>query len=282
MVEFKKAFVVGWPIEHSRSPLIHNFWIKQYGLSGSYDKTSCEPDNLSTFLKSLDENGLIGGNVTIPHKENAFKIVDDTDPVAKRLGAVNTVWRDGEKLCGSNTDGYGFLANLDDQAPDWDIDEQRKKGALVLGAGGAARAIVDALLQRGFTSIAIANRTRGRAEDLACHFGSNCHSFAIEDLSPKNPSPALIVNTTSVGMNDGKQPISLRGFSSDTVVNDIVYTPLWTPLLLDAKEKGMRTVDGLGMLLHQAVPGFERWFGVRPKVSQELRNILLKDLGEIS
>ena len=273
MVEFKKAFVVGWPIEHSRSPLIHNFWIKQYGLSGSYDKTSCEPDNLSTFLKSLDENGLIGGNVTIPHKENAFKIVDDTDPVAKRLGAVNTVWRDGEKLCGSNTDGYGFLANLDDQAPDWDIDEQRKKGALVLGAGGAARGVIQPLLDQKPQQLVVANRTSSKAELLADMFAAHGNIKGM-GLSDVNEGFDVIINSTSSGLSGQLPEVSPTIFNSNSVVYDMVYGSGNTVFNQWALDNGVHAAyDGLGMLVGQAAESFMLWRGLRPGTKQILREL---------
>ena len=231
------------------------------------------------ILRGLKQEGFIGGNVTIPHKEMAYKLAEQLDSNAKRLGAVNTLWLEGGILQGSNSDGYGFLANLDDRAPGWDDPSRLKRGALVLGAGGAARAIIDGLIQRGFSRIYIANRTLERAANLAETFGSVCEPVSL-DQAGQYRSIAIIINTTSIGMKDNKSPLDLSGFDQNTVVNDIVYTPLYTPLLKQADQLGMIAVDGLGMLLHQAVPGFEHWFGIRPQVTQELRKLLLVDLGE--
>ena len=280
MAEFKKAFVTGWPIEHSRSPLIHNYWLELHELAGSYVKHACPPEAIANFLSGLKESEFIGGNVTIPHKEAVCRLVDVLHLDAEILGAANTVWLADGKLHATNTDGYGFLANLDDRSPGWDSGECRKRGALVLGAGGAARPIVHALVERGFTSVFIANRTFSRAEALADRFGSACQAVDPANLPDAVRRCGLVVNTTSVGMNDNGSPIDLAGFEDDTIVNDIVYTPLLTPLLKQAGSLGMQPVDGLGMLLHQAVPGFERWFGVRPNVTPDLRALLLADLGE--
>ena len=280
MAEVQKAFVTGWPDEHSRSPLIHNYWLELHGLVGSYVKHACPPETIAKFLSSLKESEFIGGNVTIPHKEIVCQLVDVLHPDAEKLGAANTVWLAEGKLHATNTDGYGFLANLDDRSPGWDSSDRLKRGALVLGAGGAARPIVHALVQRGFTPVFIANRTVSRAEALAGRFGSDCQAVDPANLPDAVRRCGLVVNTTSVGMNDDASPIDLEGFEDDTIVNDIVYTPLLTPLLIQASALGMQPVDGMGMLLHQAVPGFERWFGVRPKVTPELRALLLADLGE--
>ncbi len=277
-----RAFITGWPVDHSRSPLIHGFWLKKHGLSAQYVKHACSKSDIEYFLKNLTNEGFVGGNVTIPHKEAAYQIVDILHSTAKALGAVNTVWLENSKLHGDNTDGYGFLANLDEQAPGWDVEEKQKCGALVLGAGGAARAIIYSLQQRGFNPIIIANRTVQRAETLAEKFGPPCCAVNINDLPDQALTVSLIVNTTSLGMGDNKNAaVDLAPFSKDTIINDIVYTPLVTPLLRQAQQLGMHPIDGLGMLLHQAVPGFERWFGVRPEVCQEQREVLLKDLGEI-
>jgi len=275
------AFVVGWPIDHSRSPLIHNYWIKQNGLRGTYQKHACEPENFALFLSQLGENGFVGGNITIPHKETAFDLVDECDSHARALGAVNTVWLHNGKLHGSNTDGYGFVANLDETAAGWSNAGRRQAGALVLGAGGAARAIVHALVERGFERIWIANRTPGRAGILARQFGSKCEPISLQEIADIAGQVRFVVNTTSVGMaGNNDRPVDVSLFCEGTIVNDIVYTPLITPLLKDATERGLQTADGLGMLLHQAVPGFERWFGVRPSVTPELRRLVLDDLGE--
>ena len=284
MADFKKAFVTGWPVKHSRSPIIHRYWLKQHGLleQGDYVKHPCEPDGLAEFLNNLDRDGFVGGNVTVPHKEEVFAFVKNPQPAAAALGAINTIWLENGELQGTNTDGYGFLANLDDRHPGWDSAENRDKGALVLGAGGASRAIIYALVQRGFSQVLIANRTLARAEQVAERFGPTCQAIAMSEVSAQTCQPSFIVNTTSIGMNDGESPLDLTGFSNDTIVHDIVYTPLITPLLAQADQLGMATVDGLGMLLHQAVLGFEKWFGVRPQVDETLRQLVLDDLGETS
>ncbi len=271
-----KVFVVGWPIDHSRSPIIHNYWIEQHGLKGSYERQACPPEDFERFLASMEGAGFIGGNVTIPHKEAAFRGVGWCDGTAQALGAVNTLWLDGGQICGSNTDGYGFLANLDDLAPGWSSVENLDRGALVIGAGGASRAVVHALVERGFKTVVIANRTLERAQQLAENFGPACLATGLADALDRLPAPAFVVNTTSLGMGKNVElPIDVSGLPEDTLVHDIVYTPLVTPLLGAARKSGLRTVDGLGMLLHQAVPGFERWFGIRPEVTAELRALVL-------
>ena len=279
-----RAFVTGWPIGHSRSPLVHGHWLAHYDIEGDYLRHPCKVEDFDDFISSFKDQGFVGGNVTLPHKEAAFASVVKKDTTATRLGAINTVWIENDEVVGSNTDGYGFTANLDEFASDWSDERRLKRGALVLGAGGASRAIIDSLMQRGFEKITIANRTLTRAVELREMFGEPCCAIAYEDIGDVEKKSSIIINTTSVGMAgtdlENEAPISLNGFSNDTIVNDIVYTPLITPLLHDAKTSGMRAVDGLGMLLHQAVPGFEKWFGVKPKVTQELRAALLADLGE--
>ena len=270
-----RAFVVGWPIAQSRSPLIHGHWLKVHGLAGSYERRAVPPEEIERFLADLPASGLAGGNVTVPHKEVAYRIASEKDDVATAMGAVNTLWIESGRLCGTNTDAVGFIANLDDRAPAWDADPGI---AVVLGAGGAARAVVWGLIRRGFT-VRLVNRTLARAEELAARFraGTTAHGFA--DLPRLLPEARLLVNTTSLGMTGkGDLDIDLAPLRDDTLVTDIVYVPLVTPLLAAAEARGLRTVDGLGMLLHQAVGGFERWFGVRPTVTDELRNLILADL----
>lgn len=282
MANQKKAFVTGWPVNHSRSPIIHRYWLQKHGLldQGDYVKHPCTSEDLPAFLTNLERDGFVGGNVTVPHKEDVFAFVKEPQPAAAALGAINTIWIENGELQGTNTDGYGFLANLDDRLPGWDNPDNLKKGALVLGAGGASRAIIYALVERGFSQVLIGNRTLARAEQLAERFGPTCRAMAISEVTPQSCAPSLIVNTTSIGMNDGESPIDLTGFSKNTIVHDIVYTPLMTPMLKQADELGMSAVDGLGMLLHQAVLGFEKWFGVRPEVDSTLRQLILDDLGE--
>ncbi|GAA5626060.1 Shikimate dehydrogenase (NADP(+)) [Brucella sp. NBRC 12953] len=273
-----KAFVTGFPIKHSRSPLIHGFWLKEHGIEGSYEAIEVLPENFAEFAASLAKNGFAGGNVTIPHKEVAFAAVDSHDAAAAAIGAVNTLWFEDGRLCGGNTDAYGFAANLDALAPGWDNADT----ALVLGAGGAGRAIVHALQTRGFSRIAIVNRTLSRAEELASHFGEGVSAHGWDAAQALVKDAGLIVNTTSLGMSGHGEPtefpLDLSEAQKSAVATDIVYIPLKTPFLASAEAAGLKTVDGLGMLLHQAVPGFERWFGKRPEVTEALRNYILDDM----
>ncbi|OLL52883.1 shikimate dehydrogenase [Bartonella henselae] len=278
---FPRAFVVGTPIHHSKSPKIHNFWLKQYDLQGEYLAQEVTSEEFRDFLTSLKRRGFCGGNVTLPHKQEAFHLANYKDDVATMIGAVNTLWYEGDKLCGTNSDAYGFSANLDDSAPDW-----MGETALVFGAGGAARAILYALKKRGFERICLVNRTKQRAESLAEHFGKPvevCDWYKAHEILYQAD---LIVNTTSVGMINSNEKESTSFFcdfhktKTTALVTDIVYTPLVTPFLQRAKAHGLRTVDGLGMLLHQAVLGFERWFGIRPRVTKALRATILQDMGE--
>ncbi|MDQ0396053.1 shikimate dehydrogenase [Labrys monachus] len=277
----KRAFVVGYPIAHSRSPLIHNFWLRGLGLEGSYERVAVPPDAFPAFLDTLGAQGFAGGNVTVPHKEAAFERAVVEDAVARALGAVNTLWLEGGVLKGANTDVAGFLANLDQSAPGWDRTASGggPPRAVVLGAGGAARAVLYGLLQRGFGEIALANRTIERAETLASHFGPKIRVLSWQAMEDALAGADLLVNTTSLGMK-GQPPldIDLSRLPGAALVTDIVYVPLETPLLAKARRAGYRTVDGLGMLLHQAVSGFERWFGVRPVVSEELRALIIADI----
>jgi shikimate dehydrogenase len=271
-----RAFVVGWPIAQSRSPLIHGHWLKVHGLAGSYEKLAVSPEDAETFFRGLPTSGFVGGNVTVPHKEIAYRIATEKDAVAIAVGAVNTLWIDGGHLCATNTDAVGFIANLDDRAPGWDRDPGP---AVVLGAGGAARAVVWGLIERGHT-VRIVNRTLVRAEDLAARFGRGTTAHGFDALPRLLTDATVLVNTTSLGMaGKGDLDLDLAPLSLDALVTDIVYVPLVTPLLAAAAARGHRTVDGLGMLLHQAVGGFERWFGVKPTVTEELRALVLADIG---
>ena len=276
MTHAPRAFVIGHPIAHSRSPLIHGFWLKQLGLAGSYEKIDVAPEGLGSFLKGLEAAGLVGGNVTVPHKAVAMGLVDNVDEAGRAIGAVNTLWREDGRLMASNTDAEGFLGNLDAEAPGWDRNAGR---AAVLGAGGAARAIVYALLQRGW-GVDILNRSLDNAEALAGIFGTGVAAHGMDEGDRVLPGADLLVNTTSLGMA-GMAPldIDLVGLNRNALVCDIVYVPLETDLLRRARERGHRVVDGLGMLLHQAVPGFEHWFGTRPHVTAELRAVIEADIG---
>lgn len=275
------AFVTGYPVGHSLSPQIHRYWLKKYHLAGSYEAFEIKPEHFEKFIASLPDKGLCGGNVTLPHKEMAFQLADKKDCVATKIGAANTLWFENSKLCASNTDAYGFAANLDDFAPGWGGSV-----ALVIGAGGAARAVIYALEQRGFESIYLVNRTRSRADDLAAYFGDIVKAANWNEIDKLVPMVDFIVNTTSLGMKskfatkDEKPFIHLENAKPSVLVTDIVYTPLITPILLQANSLNLKTVDGIGMLLHQAVPGFERWFGVRPEVDEALRQEILHNMGK--
>ena len=274
----KCACVIGWPVAHSRSPVIHRYWLKLYGLDGAYEQEAVRPEEIEDFLHSLRQRGYEGANVTLPHKEAALAGADRPDAAATAIGAANTLWLDDKGLLhASNTDAYGFMTHLSAEAPDWN---KGKRPVMVLGAGGAARAILHGLLEAGASKILLANRTEDRAKALAQSFGSRVSLIPWGDRNRALAGCGLLVNATSLGMT-GKQPLDL-GLSAlplDATVADIVYSPLQTPLLAAAKARGNRTVDGLGMLLHQAVPGFQRWFGVRPEVTPELRAYVAAHLG---
>ncbi len=279
----KRAAVIGWPISHSRSPLIHGSWITEHGLDASYEPIAVDPAEAATWFANFRNHGLVGANVTIPHKEAALAACDRVEPHAARLGAVNTLWLDGDKLCGTSTDGEGFMANLADQSPGWQNHPHASR-AVVLGAGGAARAIIDALLLAGTTNIAILNRSLDRAEMLSEHFASHFPKAKLMfgplmAFADHAAEAGLLVNTTALGMQ-GKPPLDvpIDKLAPGATVSDIVYTPLETQLLAEAAAHGHPVVDGLGMLLYQAVPGFERWFGVRPTVTQTLRQQIIDDL----
>ncbi len=267
-----RACVVGWPIAHSRSPLIHSFWLRSLGIDGVYDRVAVRPGEFAEFAEGIGRAGLIGANVTVPHKEAAFLACGRLTANAGDLGAVNTLWREKGELCGDNTDVVGFLANLDEQAPGWRDETQN---ADVIGAGGAARAVIQALISAGTERIVIVNRTVDRAERLAPRFARAVRAAPWSVLPPLLTDADLLVNATSLGMTG--QPaleIDLDPLGARAIVADIVYVPLETPLLTAARLRGLRAINGLGMLLHQAAPGFERWFGVRPAVTPELRALI--------
>lgn len=272
----RRACIIGWPVSHSRSPMVHRYWLRQLGIDGDYASLAVEPERAAGFFAAFAESGFVGGNVTVPHKEKAFHAVGQKDEAATVLGAVNTIWLESGHLIGTNTDGIGFLANLDHSAPGWSAN---CRCAVVLGAGGASRAVAWALLGRGFEPVIIVNRTLERAEAIAGQFGSRIRAVAWEDLQSVLPAADLLVNTTSLGM--AAQPpleIDLRPLRSSAIVCDLVYVPLETALLRQARDRDLVAVDGLGMLLHQAVPGFEKWFGRRPEVTPELRNLIAADI----
>ena len=271
----KKAFVTGHPIAHSRSPKIHGHWLAKHGIDGSYQAIDIRPQDFAAFLGSLGENGYSGGNVTIPHKEAAFAGVARRDEAAEVIGAVNTLWLEDGVLWGGNTDGLGFAGNLDQYAPGWAANGP----AVVLGAGGASRAVIHALKRRGVPDIRVVNRTLPRARELAERFGAGVSAHGADAVGELLSDAGLLINTTSLGMHgDATLSADPGGLPGHAIVTDIVYVPLETPLLAAAKARGLKTVDGLGMLLHQAVPGFERWFGTKPEVTPELRRMIVADI----
>ena len=269
-----KAGVMGWPVDHSRSPALHGFWLKTYGIDGTYERLPVKPEDLAAALRALPEKGFAGVNLTVPHKEAAMSVVDEISPEAKRIGAVNTIFvaADG-RLKATNTDAYGFITSLKTSAPQFDA----KSGpAVVLGAGGAARAVCVALQDAGVPEVCIINRTTARADTLARDLGGKLTVAAWSERSTRLKTASLLVNTTTQGMQ-GQSPLELdlETLSPRATVTDIVYTPLETPLLAAARARGNIVVDGLGMLLYQAQLGFESWFGRRPEVTQALRDHVL-------
>ncbi len=271
------AGVMGWPVAHSRSPLIHNHWIRQFNLSGAYGFFPVQPNNLESAIRGLQALGLAGCNITIPHKVNAMAYVDWVHPLAKRIGAINTivVQPDGA-LHGFNNDGFGYIQSLLDAQPNWRADA----GPIaVIGAGGAARAIVVSLLDAGATEIRVINRTHDKAEEFAREFGSAVFSVKWDAREDALTDAALLVNTTSQGMHgEPALDISLSNLPTSALVSDAVYIPLETPLLKEARLRGNRTVNGLGMLLHQARPAFQAWFGVMPEVGAALYEKVAKTI----
>ncbi|MBA4791368.1 MAG: shikimate dehydrogenase [Rhizobiales bacterium] len=267
--------IVGYPAAYSRSPLLHGYWIRQHGLDGSYGREEVPPEEAPAFFAGMKAR-YEGGNVTAPNKQIAFRAVDEADATARRLEAVNTIWFEGGRMMGGNTDAVGYVGSLDADAPGWDASG---RPALVLGAGGAARSILHGLIERGVETIWLANRTLSKAEELQALFGPKVRPIGLDALSGPLAEAGLISNTTTLGMK-GQPPLDLdlSRARDDAVVSDAVYVPLETPFLRAAKTRGLVTVDGLGMLMHQAVPGFERWFGVRPQVDAGLRAMLVDDL----
>ncbi len=267
----KRACVIGWPVEHSRSPLIHGYWLKKYRIDGSYSKEAVKPEDLGSFLASLIERGMAGCNITVPHKEAAFALADVNDVSAIAVGAANTLWLESGRLHAANTDTYGFMAHLAQSAPGW---QRHNRPVAILGAGGAARAIVHGFLEHGVSEVRVFNRSPDRARQLAAHFGPKVTVCAWDRRADLSRDAAVLVNTTTLGMAGAGDPgIDFAGFE-DSVVADIVYVPLETQFLAAARQRGLKTVDGLGMLLHQAVPGFEKWFGVRPEVTPGLYDLI--------
>jgi shikimate dehydrogenase len=275
----KRACVVGWPVAHSRSPLIHGHWLARYGIEGSYSRVAVRPEEAVAFLRNLRDQGYVGCNVTIPHKQTAFAVADETLPAVRAAGAANTLWYEGDRLIADNTDGAGFVSNIRSTIPAFQFE---RAIVSLMGAGGAARGIVHALLEAGVEEIRLFNRTYARADELGALFAYS-GIISVHDWSKRSVlsrGASLLVNTTPLGMGHGGDALDLDLglLERSCVVADIVYVPLETPLLAAARRRGLATVDGLGMLLHQAVPGFARWFGVRPEVTDELRAALVRDI----
>ncbi len=270
----RAACLIGWPAAHSRSPLIHHYWLRTLGIEGGYNIEAVPPEGFAEFVLRLSAHGFVGANVTLPHKERALAL-SVPDARARAVGAANTLWYEGGELRSTNTDIEGFINNLDASAQGWDgIDD-----ALVLGAGGSSRAVVFGLVERGIKRVHLANRTPERARALADQFGETVHPVAWETIDEVLPRAGLLVNTTSLGMH-GQPALEIDAglLPSQAIVADLVYVPLETPLLAAARARGLKTADGLGMLLHQAVRGFELWFGRRPEVTPELRALVEADL----
>ena len=268
------AGVLGWPVSHSRSPRLHGFWLEQLGIDGAYLPLAVAPEHLESVIRALPRMGFKGANVTVPHKEAVMSLVDHLDPLAARIGAVNTlVVRDDLSLEGRNTDAYGFFENLRQGCPGW---VPQSGPAAVIGSGGAARAVVAALADAGVPEIRLANRSRERAGILAAELGGPVSVVEWSERADMLAGCSLLVNTTTLGMTgQSSLDLDLSALPTTSVVNDIVYVPLETDLLARARARGNPIVDGLGMLLHQAVPGFEAWFGQRPTISDSLRAFVL-------
>lgn len=274
----RAACLIGWPAAHSRSPLIHHYWLRTLGLEGGYNIEAIPPEGFAEFVLHLSTHGFVGANVTIPHKERAVALTKP-DARARAVGAANTLWYEDGELRSTNTDIEGFINNLDACAPGWNA---ATNDALVLGAGGSSRAVVFGLIERGVKRVHVANRTVERARALADQFGDRVHPVSWDSIGDLLPRVDLLVNTTSLGMHG--QPaleIDVGRLPPHAVVADLVYVPLQTPLLAAARARGLKTADGLGMLLHQAVRGFELWFGQRPKVTPELRALIEADLTKL-
>lgn len=272
----KKACVIGWPITHSRSPIIHNYWLKKYNIVGTYERISVEPENLKSFIDNLSRNGFVGCNVTIPHKETALSLVQNLDEIVVSTGSLNTIYLIGGEVHATSTDGEGFSKNLLSTLPNYSL---RDKNIILIGAGGSAKAIIDNLLRQSVRHVKIFNRTVERAQQIKQQFGTR--------VKIGNPIPNqidleecdLLINTTPQGM-DGQRPndLDISSLPPTAIVADIVYVPLKTELIKRAESQGLRTVTGLGMLLHQAVRGFELWFGVRPAVTPELYELVARNI----
>jgi len=275
-MNIKRACVIGWPVSHSRSPLIHGYWLGKYGILGSYDRHAVEPGHVKAFLEDMGEAGYLGCNVTLPHKEKVFDLVNIADDTTRRLGVVNTVFSRNGELWGTSTDGDGFLASVEAAIAGWQV---AGRNIMILGAGGAARAIAGTLVARGAAQVQVANRTLARAETMRVDFGKRITPLAWDEAPDGLAGIDLLVNTTSLGMA-GQPPLQfdLAKLPGAAIVADIVYVPLETAFLRVARERGNRVVGGLGMLLHQAVRGFELWFGMKPEVTDDLYSFVAENI----
>jgi len=274
--EIRRAGVAGWPVTHSRSPIIHQHWLREFGIEARYERFAIRPGEFPSFAIKIGRDGLVGSNVTIPHKEAAFAACDRRTAVAETLRSVNTLWREDGLLWGDNTDVEGFLANMDEAAPGW---AESTRAAVVIGAGGTARAVIGALALRGLQRIAIVNRTHERAVALAERFRAGAIALPWRALPSELSWADLLVNASSLGMR-GEPPLNVgvNLLPNHAVVADIVYVPLHTPLIETARARGLRVAEGLGMLLHQAAPAFEKWFGQRPVITRDLRTLVEADI----
>lgn len=271
-----KACVIGYPIKHSRSPMIHGYWLRKFGIDGSYERIEVHPDGLAGFLKALPAQGFAGCNITLPHKEPACLHVDHLDERGQRTGSINTVYVRNNETFATSTDGEGFVENILWRLPSFSFDG---KTVLILGAGGTSRAIIDEMLRRGARQILLANRTTEKAEKIAAVFGPQVKALPLADVDEALADAQLLVNATSAGIADrAKIIVPFARLPKGAVVTDVNYAPLITPFLQEARNEGHEIVPGLGMLLHQAVRGFELWFGVRPEVSEELYALIARDI----
>jgi shikimate dehydrogenase len=272
----RKTCIIGYPVGHSRSPLIHGYWLKLHGISGAYGLAEVLPEDFEAFVRGMPEKGMVGANVTLPHKTALLQLASHRTVEADAAGAANTLWFENGRICAHNTDIEGFLANLDAGAAGWD---KAADTAILLGAGGAARGIIHGLQTRGFERVIVANRTLANSEELVKIFGSLVQPVQWQEIERHLPDADLLVNSTSLGML-GQPPLELplARLPVHCVVSDAVYVPLETPVLEAAKVRGLRAVGGLGMLLHQAVPGFEKWYGQRPVVTDALTRLVEADV----
>ncbi len=272
----KMACVIGWPIEHSRSPIIHGHWLQTYGIDGAYTKVPVSPADLQSFLATMAREGYAGCNVTVPHKEAAYQLADVRHASANAVGAANTLWLEGNKLIAANTDTYGYMTYLTEKFPDW---QEPGVPVSVLGAGGAARAIIYGLLKAGVSEVRLFNRSQVRSYELARLLGPRVNVFDWTERAQGAATSSLVINTTTLGLKgEGDTGLDVERLTPGCIVSDIVYVPLETALLARARARGLRTLDGLGMLLHQAVPGFEKWFGITPVVSGALYDLVAREI----